>query len=553
MNYFQAYLPSLDEAIVAAWDSQIADVADIPSLAQVLATKSAELLPRFADAYAQLRNLPRGTRRALQRQLARSCDVAIPIDWRQKLAGSLAGAALLLALGQGTAQANDITVNTTKPAINGADNKCSLIEAIINANDDALTHADCLVPGSGADRILLPAKKTITITTSNNYSYGSDTGLPPIISEITIEGNRGKIVRKGNALDFRLFAVSGTGELILKKLTLSGGRSAGSGGAIFAADTATVEIEDSTVSGNSAAADGGGIYSGQNATVTITDSTISSNSAGEDGGGIYSNYYSSLTIDNSRILKNKADYGGGIFGHDNGVVTITRSTVSGNSAGTRGGGIFNDANGTVTITDSTISGNRSDGGGGIFNNFSGQLTIANSTISGNTANVGGGFHNNYYYDANTLMGYFGTVRVNNSTIAGNRGYAAGGGGLNRAFLYLKRTLISGNQTTIAANGAELNNDNTGHLYAADYNLFGFSGNAGIVGASPGATDIVPAEPLGKIVGPLKNNGGPTKTRALPNNSPAKDAAPVDADCPATDQRGTSRPQGSLCDIGAFEK
>jgi len=36
-------------------------------------------------------------------------------------------------------------------------------------------------------------------------------------------------------------------------------------------------------------------------------------------------------------------------------------------------------------------------------------------------------------------------------------------------------------------------------------------------------------------------------------SPAVDAAPADADCPATDQRGNPRPQGGGCDIGAVER
>jgi hypothetical protein len=85
MNYFQAYLPSLDEAIVAAWDSQIAEAAEAPWLAQVLTTKGAELFPRFASRYAELRALPRGARRALQRQLARSGELAIPAEWQRKL------------------------------------------------------------------------------------------------------------------------------------------------------------------------------------------------------------------------------------------------------------------------------------------------------------------------------------------------------------------------------------------------------------------------------------------------------------------------------------
>src|SRR5207302_4298141 len=50
---------------------------------------------------------------------------------------------------------------------------------------------------------------------------------------------------------------------------------------------------------------------------------------------------------------------------------------------------------------------------------------------------------------------------------------------------------------------------------------------------------------------LHDNGGPTQTIALQPGSPAVDAA-VLANCPATDQRGVSRPQGAGCDIGAFE-
>jgi hypothetical protein len=51
--------------------------------------------------------------------------------------------------------------------------------------------------------------------------------------------------------------------------------------------------------------------------------------------------------------------------------------------------------------------------------------------------------------------------------------------------------------------------------------------------------------------PLAGNGGPTLTMALAAGSPAIDAADGGA-CPATDQRGVSRPQGAGCDVGAFE-
>ena len=57
---------------------------------------------------------------------------------------------------------------------------------------------------------------------------------------------------------------------------------------------------------------------------------------------------------------------------------------------------------------------------------------------------------------------------------------------------------------------------------------------------------------------LKNNGGPVQTIALLATSPAVNAIPliyctdVNGNPVTTDERGVSRPQGSACDIGAFE-
>jgi hypothetical protein len=54
------------------------------------------------------------------------------------------------------------------------------------------------------------------------------------------------------------------------------------------------------------------------------------------------------------------------------------------------------------------------------------------------------------------------------------------------------------------------------------------------------------------LGPLQDNGGATPTHALLPGSPAVDAA-SSVVCPATDQRGVTRPKGAGCDIGAFER
>jgi hypothetical protein len=465
--------------------------------------QNADLFSRFAACYAQLRSMPRGARRALQRKLART----VSPECQRKIACSLAGAALLLALGQGVAQAATIRVTTKQPVINNGDGKCSLIEAIINANDDAATHADCPA-GSGADTIVLPRKKTHRLTSSYPYSLN---GLPVITSQITIAGRGGKIVRDAAAPEFRLVSVGPSGDLTLKNLTLSGGAYSGNGGGI--ANLGYVAIENGTVSGNSAGGAGGGIWN--LGSISIERSTITRNTADQFGGGGVSNF---------------------------GTITIVNSVISGNSALNIGGGIVNSINDVLTVEKSTISGNTAGQFGGGVYSYSGTVTIDNSTISGNTAD---------YYGGGIMSKGSGIVTINNGTIATNTAALVGGGVHNEATLDFNRSLVSGND---APTGREIYNDSTGSVTADDFNLLGFGNDAGIVNFTPGASDIVPSESLDQIIGPLKGHGGPTRTHRLVKGSPGIDAIPAsDPGCAGTDQRGVQRPRGSGCDIGAFER
>lgn len=296
-----------------------------------------------------------------------------------------------------------------------------------------------------------------------------------------------------------------SGALTVTGATLSG-NSASSGGGIYNAGT-TASITNSTLSGNSAGDAGGGIYN-EGTTVIITNSTLSGNSAGlsgsiaNDGGGIYNNG-GAVSISNSTLSGNSADYhsGGGIV-NLGGTVSIINSTLSSNSAIFSGGGIYNDSGMLTVINGTFVSNSVSLNGGGIYNKGSGTVTLTNATLSGNSAELGGGG----IYNA-------ATVTVTNTIIA--------------------NSLLGSNCSGTIANGGNNIDDGT-------------SCGWGSTKGSKSSTN--------PLLGPLADNGGPTQTMALLSGSPAVDGVTsnVPNGCPATDQRGVSRPIGLRCDIGAFE-
>jgi hypothetical protein len=388
MNYFRPYAASADETVLSAWDTQVVRAADAPWLERLLAERCNELFADFAARYNELRALPRSARRALQRSLARSRDLAmVPPEWRRKLAYSLAGAALLLVLGQGVAQANTITVSPkTPPEIINGDGKCSFFEAIRNANDTLTgqVHIDCAAGDpAGADTIILP-KGTQTLTRAYNTSYGP-TGVLLITSEITIQGNKTKIIRQKGAPEFSLITVGTFGDLTLNNVTLSGG-AGGNGGAINS--HGLLAINNSTISGNTGSSHGGAILS-LGDYVIINGSTITRNTA-RYGGGIAS-YGDTVRITRSTISKNSAEsIGGGIISSN--YLHITDSIITGNHAGAGGGGVYNGFGlGTLSIANSTISKNSASLGGGVLNDHS--FTLTGSIVSGNVASRGGGVYN----------------------------------------------------------------------------------------------------------------------------------------------------------------
>lgn len=298
----------------------------------------------------------------------------------------------------------------------------------------------------------------------------------------------------------------------------------------------TLALADSTVSGNQSTGNiGGGIaVIGGDLTVERTD--IADNIGGFGGGGLYTNVNtgSDVTLRDSRVLRNRttgqdpSSYGGGIY--NGATLLLERVTVAENEAGAAGG-MYSYGDGSVTIRDSTISGNMAGHvAGGLWLSGDGAQTVANVTVSGNTAGS---------YAGGLLVDGLG-VLLQNSTIFGNS--APDGANLHNrvANSFVRNTII----------GGPLAGGNCGQE-SGNLPVPFFSGGNNVIsdetcGVNP--DDKTATDPQ---VGPLVDNGGPTRTH-LPNaGSPAIDFG-QSTGCPPTDQRGNVRPAGTACDVGAVE-
>lgn len=255
--------------------------------------------------------------------------------------------------------------------------------------------------------------------------------------------------------------------------------------------------------------------------------------------------------------------GGGILVNQGSTLTLTNSTITGNS-GNLGGGLS--IVGTVSVINSTLSNNQGDAGGGILN--VGTATVINTTLSGNEARVFGGGG----------IGNLGTATLINDTITNNTALAnpsnsfAGGGGVDNFFggtLTVENTVIAGN----------IDENNRAPDVAADSEIAGDANN--LIGTLTGASgtigtgsDITFAEAgitdINQVLDPtLQNNGGTTPTHALIPTSPAinagnnanlpADTTDLDGDSNTSepipfDQRDNNfnRIKFATVDIGAYE-
>jgi hypothetical protein len=351
--------------------------------------------------------------------------------------------------------------------------------------------------------------------------------------------------------------------------------SANSNGGGVAVDGGRLTVANSTISDNSSRVIGGGIYSSYRSYVTVTDSTISSNTTEGLGGGIQ-NGGSTLTITRSSIIGNSARNGGGVakgfYFYQTGILTIAESTISGNTAQDKGGGIYSTYDpallgsaagaaygisagvprperGRLVVTGTTIDNNSATLGGGIWTG-DGKVNLLNSTLSGNSAEgSGGGLYWNPFTNIDTAP----TATISHSTIAFNSVKGPGGGiFVAGAALTLDHTIVARNSDIVdsgpgVATGPDLTGT-IGTVFDARYSLIGTSRDSGLTPTPVGSPDA-----KGNLIGgptlfasidpllaPLSNKGGPTRTHELLIGSPAID-------------RGDPAAMGGAGDVPAFDQ
>ena len=412
-------------------------------------------------------------------------------------------------------------------AAGGAMLLTSLVWAPTPVGAAALT-ADSTVPdgdaGSLRDVIVNqatdPAGDTVTLDAGATYLLDLCTG--------TLQHGDTPLVIEGNGATIELPCPEqwvfrhGTGDLVIRDLTLQHTAPdplAGGLRTVGAAELSDVRIE--------------GVFNDgvQASSLTISDSSIVGAPADADGISV-----DEVTADGLEVTAfgdaldaTTADLTDThIHGNDEGGINATeafivQSTVEENLYG------VNIVSGT--IIDSTIANNDSSPVPvieGVGVQAQRELTIVNSTITGNIGGTEGG---GIYADGPTNLVH--TTITDNTAPAGAN-----------VFIGENGSLESFGSVIAEPDGADSCNqpfDSSTHDVEGDGDSCG--------------TDEADVTDLG--LGALANNGGPTATRLPGTGSPLVDAIPTDScalsDPPVlSDQRGTSRPQGSGCDVGAVE-
>ncbi len=289
------------------------------------------------------------------------------------------------------------------------DADCSLREAIIAAN-----------AAPGPDTVVLSVG-TYSLTIATADEDAAATGDLDITDDLTLVGGG----PSATVID-----ATGLSDRVLDVLS------------------STVVMSGILVQGGQADDRGGGILN-TGGNLTLENIAISHNHAGDESGasggaGVYNQ--GMMTMTRVTVSDNEAPYGDGGGVHNEGILTLNDSTVGSNGTGPgwgRGGGLYNA--GTLTINNSTVEQNgtwESSGGGGVYN--SGKLTLSGSIIRENK--------NSGFFGPGGGLSNFGVMTVTNATISDNHADSPGGGIDNQGIGRLDGSTINANSAALGGGG-----------------------------------------------------------------------------------------------------
>jgi CSLREA domain-containing protein len=338
-----------------------------------------------------------------------------------------------------------VTVTTLTDTIDFNDGVTSLREAIFSTNTvpgaDSIEFAPTLTVG-GPAKILLTGGELAISDALSITGPGAD--------RLTIDAQQ----------QSRIFNITATsGSSIISGLSLTGGKTTSSGGALRSVGVLTVincVVENSQVTGSSA--DGGGVFSA--GTLSLVDTVIRNNKAAGSGGGVFAQ---TLTLDHSTVSGNSSlggiSGGGGIFCTT--LTTLNGSVISGNTTVggiSPGGGVYAT---NATLNHTTVSGNKTLGGlsegGGIYSKN--QVTLSNSIVTGNSSSSEGGgisapsvrlYQSTVFENTADRRGggiYCSKLTMNQTNVSGNITYGDGGGIYAKSLANITTSTISGNSAS----------------------------------------------------------------------------------------------------------
>jgi len=442
-----------------------------------------------------------------------------------------------------------------------------------------------------------------------SFNCGANPHTITVTSQKVLSANT--VVDGGNLITLsgggksRVFYTNSLVQLTLRNLTIANGYSAEDGGGVFSGYRGKLIVINCIFNNNKSVkpgeAGGGAIYSKGESTIIVDKSTFTGNEASL-GGAIY-DLLSDLTVSNSTFTNNTAGIvapggaGGAIYNDgangNTGKIILRGNTFTNNTATNQGGAFFNQLynSNSTTIENNTFSGNKVTGtgsqgfGGAIFvvggtttaPTYSGGIdntlfTVRNTTFSNNISfNQGGGLWtgnniradiiNSTFYGnkaaspdgigglGGAIMRTSGKMNLTNVTVANNfAGFIGGGIVGGNSEVTLRNTIIANNNAANGGNTWNIKQNCSDEMINGGNNIQFPAKNPNDASDKNCAAGIRIVNPM---LGELANNGGATPTVPLLTGSPAINTG-NNATCMMSDQRGVARPQGSACDIGAFE-